>query len=413
MNIQGTTTPLNRPDQGTQIPRGQPMGPPPQPPAGYRSAIYGSPVQRMEIPRSNGEFAKGILQNGNSLLRRATTPASTMLLSDERTDKTSYENDILVYSGVDLKAEENNIRRENELLTARQSSFSTQYQPDRSRNQSFLNQKTLVAKVQSIALQHKILNVHPEALAYLALATQERIRELVEAMIVAKNHRIHSEHINLPPVSDGKLPMYKEVISLDVKSQLAAIEKVEREQERKRRESLVGPLQDSNLDDEKMEDVREMTETQTTQSRRPKRQKKEKETTSASQINRSTIDSISTSTNQTALVAAGGLTKSWMLPPKDISIPTTMNGGISSSSNRPSRGRTRSSSNITIKQGEGNAPSTFSFQTSDKTIGMNNEATPTVTVKDALFVLERDRGGGGQAGGSREVLMKGYVKWLR
>lgn len=254
------------------------------------------------------------------------------------------------------------------------------------------------------ALQHKILNVHPEALAYLALATQERIRELMEAMIIAKNHRIHSEHINLPPVSNNNFPMYKEIISLDIKSQLIAIEKVEREQECKRRELLIGPLQDSNLDEEKMEDTKEISETQT-QSRRSKRQKKERETTGGSQISKNTIDSISMSTNQTALVAAGGLTKSWMLPPKEISN-NTINSSISSFSNRPSRGRTHSSSNITIKQEEGNVPFALAFQTSEKTVGINNEATPTVTVKDALFVLERDCSEGGQAGRNQEALIK-------
>src|ERR1700722_15748831 len=87
-----------------------------------------------------------------------------------------------------------------------------------------------------LAMQHK-LGVSPDVMTYLALATQERVRALVESMIAAKNHRIHSEHIHHPSVTGGgeNLPMYKEVISLDVKSQLLAIEKVEREQERKRK----------------------------------------------------------------------------------------------------------------------------------------------------------------------------------
>ncbi|CAG8563288.1 9954_t:CDS:2 [Acaulospora morrowiae] len=390
-NMQGTT-PLNRPDQGAQIPRGRTMGPPPQPPMGYRSAIYGSPVPRMEMPRTNGNMPNG----GSIPSRRATAPASTTLISDEKpNEKTSYENDVLAYSGVDLKAEENNIRREYELLTSRHSTTSIQ-QPDRSRAQSFLNHKILAAKVQSIALQHKISNAHPDALTYLALATQERIRELVETMITAKNHRIHSERINLPPVTDGKPPMYKEIVSLDVRSQLAAMEKVEREQERRRREQLAGPSQESNVDDEKMEDF--------------------------------TTESIAKSTNQTALVAAGGLTKSWMLPQKDVSSFVSTSNGVSSSNSKLSRVRARLTSdvrNVPMKledsnESSRNAQIISSYHTPERFNGLGryqpnggNEVVPTVTVKDALFVLERDRGGGGQAGGSREVLMKGYVKWLR
>jgi len=41
-----------------------------------------------------------------------------------------------------------------------------------------------------------------------------------------------------------------------------------------------------------------------------------------------------------------------------------------------------------------------------------NSTATRVTVKDALFVLERDRGGGG-LGSAQNVLMKSYVKWLR
>ncbi|CAG8618059.1 17271_t:CDS:1 [Acaulospora colombiana] len=267
------------------------------------------------------------------------------------------------------------------------------------------------------ALQHKILNAHPDALTYLALATQERIRELVEAMIAAKNHRIHSERINIPPSTDGKPPMYKEVISLDVRSQLAAMEKVEREQERKRRESLAGPSQESNAEDEKMEDVRESTEAQTQPQKRYKRQKKDRDSSAASQRSKFTIESISKSTNQTALVAAGGLTKSWMLPPKEISsYPSTTNG--TSSNNKLARVRARLTSDERMKQEDGsegpfNSQIASTFHTSERFSGLGryqsngtNEVVPTVTVKDALFVLERDRGGGGQAGGSREVLMK-------
>src|SRR6266498_808463 len=103
-------------------------------------------------------------------------------------------------------------------------------------------------------MQHK-LGVNPDVMTYLALATQERIRSLVEAMIAAKNHRIHSEHIHHPSVTSGEnLPMYKEVVSLDVKSQLLAIEKVEREQERKRRESRAGIKHDNKTEDEDARD---------------------------------------------------------------------------------------------------------------------------------------------------------------
>ncbi|CAG8629761.1 21299_t:CDS:2, partial [Cetraspora pellucida] len=384
-NMQGATTPINRPDQGTQ-----------------------------PIPH---------FQNGGPIGRRSTVPAGTTAQSEEKSTNFT-ENDVLISSGVDIKAEEINIRREHELLAARQASMLVQY-PDRSRSQNFLNQRSLAAKVQSIALQHKIVNVHPEALAYLALATQERIQELIETMIVAKNHRIHSEHINLPLTSENSLPMYKEVVSLDVRSQLAAIEKVEREQERKRQESLAGSSQD-NIGDDQMDDVKDSADAPTHQPKRVKRQKKESSSASSLKL---TNEAIATSTNQTALVAAGGLTKSWML--QGAIDKTSQSSAISSNSNgassgiRPSRGRSRSTSNGRLsvnKRGDsfGTRGDHIYSATHDASGRVSRDAgdvTPAVTVKDALFVLERDRGGGGQAGGTREYIFiklrdmsSGYVE---
>src|SRR4051794_17424052 len=113
-------------------------------------------------------------------------------------------------------------------------------------------------------MQHK-LGVSPDVMAYLALATQERVRALVESMIAAKNHRIHSERIHHPSVTGGggeSLPMYKEAISLDVKSQLLAIEKVEREHERKRKEIRAGLKHDNKTEDkDDSKDQSEMTPT--------------------------------------------------------------------------------------------------------------------------------------------------------
>ncbi|CAG8659477.1 27353_t:CDS:2, partial [Racocetra persica] len=403
------TTPINRPDQGTQpIPRGQPMGPPP-PPVGYRPT-YGVPTTLSMLPRGTN------LQNGGPIGRRSTLPTGTTAQSEEKSTNFT-ENDVLISSGVDIKAEEINIRREHELLTARQSSTLVQY-PDRSRSQNFLNQRSLAAKVQSIALQHKIVNVPPDALAYLALATQERIRELIETMIVAKNHRIHSEHINLPLDSENSLPMYKEVVSLDVRSQLAAMEKVEREQERKRQESLAGSSQD-NIGDDQTDDVKDSTDAPTHQPKRVKRQKKESSSASSLKL---TNEAIATSTNQTALVAAGGLTKSWMLQgaidktSQSSAISTNSNG--TSSGIRPSRGRSRSTSNgrplVNKRDALGTRGDHIYAAAHDASGRVSRDAgdvTPAVTVKDALFVLERDRGGGGQAGGTREVLMKLLLVW--
>ncbi|CAG8588852.1 14749_t:CDS:2 [Funneliformis caledonium] len=395
------------------IPR-QPMGPPLQPPTGYRSAIYTNnnvSNQIMVLPRLNTQL-------GNPILRRTTAPAAPGI-AGSTDEKASYD-DVLTFTGVDLKEETDNILRENELLGARQS-VSTIQLPDRSRTQSFLDQNKLTSVVTSIAMQQK-LGVNPDVMTYLALATQERIRSLVEAMIAAKNHRIHSEHVHHPNVNGVEnLPMYKEVVSLDVKSQLLAIEKVEREQERKRRESRAGSKHDKTEDDDAKDQSENIPLTPTVAPKRHKRQKKEREgTLPAPSIHKLTVDT--KNTNMTALSAAGGKTKSWMIDLQPE--PSTINGSDTTpaAGSRPSRGRSRSISNVknlaSSKRGESQlVGSSFThFVTNPSITGQQqplNGPVPTITVKDALFVLEKDRGGGGGAGSSREVLMKGYVKWLR
>jgi hypothetical protein len=262
-------------------------------------------------------------------------------------------------------------------------------------------------------MQHK-LGVSPDVMTYLALATQERVRALVESMIAAKNHRIHSEHIHHPSVTgDGgsgeNLPMYKEAISLDVKSQLLAIEKVDREHERKRKEIRAGLKNDNKTDDK--DDSKDQSETPTTAPKRNKRQKKDTLPTPA--IHKLTVDT--KNTNMTALSAAGGKTKSWMIDiQSEVPSTSVVNGGDTAVT-RPSRGRSRSTSNAknfsTFKKGETQqgGGSTSNITTGQFVTGQqqpSNGPAPTITVKDALFVLERDRGGGGGAGSGREVLMK-------
>jgi hypothetical protein len=262
-------------------------------------------------------------------------------------------------------------------------------------------------------MQHK-LGLSPDVMTYLALAAQERIRALVESMIAAKNHRIHSEHIHHPSVvaaavggsGDGgeNLPMYKETISLDVKSQLLAIEKVEREQERKRKEIRAGLKHDKTEDKEDSKD-QQAEVTPTAAPKRHKRQKKDTLPTPA--IHKLTVDT--KNTNMTALSAAGGKTKSWMI---DIQpeVPSTsvINGGDTRTSRGSSRSITNTKNFTTAKRGEsqqiGGSTITNPYATGQQQ--PLNGPVPTITVKDALFVLERDRGGGGGAGSGREVLMK-------
>ncbi|CAG8708741.1 13070_t:CDS:2, partial [Funneliformis mosseae] len=387
-NVNGTRPILSLDQTMPTIPR-QPMCPPLQPPIGYRYGSYANnnlSNQIMVLPRCN---------------RRATAPVAQGIA--RATDEKASYDDVLTFTGVNLKEETDNILRENELLGARQAA-STIQPSDRSRTQSFLDQNKLTNVVTSIAMQQK-LRVDPDVMTYLALATQERIRSLVEAMIVAKNHRIQSELVHHPSVTDVKnLPMYKEVASLDVKSQLLAIEKVEREQERKR----AGSKHYNKMRDEYAKDQSGTTSvTPTVAPKRHKRQKKEREgTLPTSSIHKLTVNT--KNTNMTALSAAGGKTKSWMI---DIQPETSTINGNDTSDFKPSRGRSNFKNLTIANKGESQlVGSSFThFVTNPSITGRQqplNGTISTITVKDALFVLEKDHGDGGNGGCSREVLMK-------
>ena len=261
-------------------------------------------------------------------------------------------------------------------------------------------------------MQHK-LGLSPDVMTYLALAAQDRIRALVESMIAAKNHRIHSEHMHHPNIAAGasasagggeNLPMYKETISLDVRSQLLAIEKVEREQERKRKEIRAG-LKNDNKGEDKDDLKDQQSEVTTSAPKRSKRQKKD--TLPIPAIHKLTVDT--KNTNMTALSAAGGKTKSWMIDvqPEVLSTPVVNDVDIRSSRARPSRStlNTKNYSTVRNQQAGGSTTNMINPYATGQQQQFSGPV-PTITVKDALFVLERDRGGGGGSGSGREVLMK-------
>ncbi|CAI2175790.1 2635_t:CDS:2 [Funneliformis geosporum] len=378
----------------------QSMGPTLQHPTGYRPvAIYTNNNlhnQVMVLPRLNTHLDNSILS------RRAT--ATTVPGISRATDENANYDDVLSFTGIDLKEETDNILRENELLGIRQSASAIQF-PVRSRPQSFLDPNKLASVVTSIAMQQE-LGVNPNVMTYLALATQERIRSLVEAMIAAKNHRIHSEHVHYPGVTGVEnQTKYKEIVSLDVKSQLLAIEKVEFEQERKRRESRPGSKHNSKTE---YEDAKGLTPI--VAPKRHKRQKKEREGT----LPKPHKLSVNTkSTNMTALSAAGGKTKSWMIDMQPEISTVIGSDTTSATGSKPSRGRSRSISKAKnlagARKGESQRSSFTRFVTNPYITGQQqpiNVHVTTITVKDALFVLEKYHGDGSSVKSSREVQMK-------
>ncbi len=118
-----------------------------------------------------------------------------------------------------------------------------------------MNIYDLSFRVHRIAFKHQ-LQVDPDVLNYLSLATRQRLRNLLEVSIAASRHRNWSHHLSEPgfwPDRKGKrrrldteeggdamdvdaegkekLPLFKREVVSDLEAQLSAIEKADRHQD--------------------------------------------------------------------------------------------------------------------------------------------------------------------------------------
>ncbi|KAF9540738.1 hypothetical protein EC957_003756 [Mortierella hygrophila] len=106
--------------------------------------------------------------------------------------------------------------------------------------QDFMKEGILAATVMRFVRKHELLTVDREVIAYLALATKQRLRTLIERMIQVSRHRrkSSSKTFGPPPMYDTEHAMFHLGIGQDVKKQLLAIERVDREEELKYKENI-------------------------------------------------------------------------------------------------------------------------------------------------------------------------------
>ncbi|KAG0364580.1 hypothetical protein BGZ54_007361 [Gamsiella multidivaricata] len=397
-------------------------------------------------------------------------------------ERVNYDNitDVMGYVGVDLREESDNIMRDNDGYSRSGGGYDGQ---DRTRIQNFISAKLLKAKVEHIAQSHKLQNIDGDVLAYLAMATQERLRGLVEQMVLASKHRGRSLATMPPPMYDEDHPMYKVAVSQDVKRQLLAIERVEREEETKRKELIA----DRERKLAAGEDLDEAGDSRgSAGASGAKKGKKQKEGGPGVSARNMTDEARKKVANQTALGFAGGSGRSysWMMggagaggdggaggtasplpsastPGASSGVPASTgspsaSGGVSmgsatgatgSGAAKPglSRGATMplstvgpSSMALGARAGGIGSPSVSGNMSSSalgppslvrgngagggsmilppSTVGRPSGLRDTarkINVKDALFCLERDRGGGGGQGSGQRVLIKSYAKRLK
>ncbi|KAF9191179.1 hypothetical protein BGZ51_007630 [Haplosporangium sp. Z 767] len=412
---------------------------------------------------AGGGISSAVVGGSGAALRAGAT-------GSERVD---YDNitDVISYVGVDLNAESDNIMRDSDSYSRSGGAGDGQ---DRTRVQNFVNTTLLKTIVERIAATHKLQTVEPDVIAYLALATQERLRGLTEKMIHASKHRGRSLATAPPPMYDEGHAMYKVGIHQDVKRQLLAIERVEREEETKRKEQIAERERRLTAGD----DLDENGEPRGGGSGGgggggggAKKGKKGKDGGPAVSARNMSEETRKKFANQTALgFAGGGRTYSWMMggggagaASGGTSSPLPSGPAASSSASSPAPGATTAASPTasggvttgggSVRSSLGRMPTSTSISNSStlgggtpglgasgpaglatpslsrgasagggsmilppSTLGRPTslrDSTRKVNIRDALFCLERDRGGGGGEGSGQRVLIKSYVKWLK
>lgn len=266
--------------------------------------------------------------------------------------------------------------------------------------------------MRNIGAQHKVTKVPEDSVNYLALAVRARLQDLITDMIAASAHRTDTQFDRPASHYDDGSPMWSIVIRSDVGKQLAALEKVEREEEmrlrRERKERAEAAAAQSaalatqggmgmSVDGAGLDDG---------EGGGPKKKKK-KEGPGVTARNMSE-DVRKKMSNAVASQAAGlGTGKyAWMTtasanttaPPKPKPSTTLASAGAGGSGASTSPATTTAPA---ATPGRWARPYVPTKPTQTQAQQKEEDSRRTVTLRDALFVIEKERGHGGGRGSAR------------
>ncbi|GBE80216.1 transcription initiation factor TFIID component TAF4 family-domain-containing protein [Sparassis latifolia] len=345
-------------------------------------------------------------QTAQQIQSQAVAPTSRQAAQSNAMDTADIAtlNDALGSAGVDLRAEEETLHRTYDQ-------FQQSYRPyeDRTRTQPAapnFNTQYLGTTMRAVGTQHKVTKVPEDSVNYMALALRARLQDLIVAMVAASEHRTDTQFDR--PAShyaDGS-PMWSIVIRSDVGKQLAAIEKVERDEEvrvrRERKERAeaaaaqhaalaaqagAGMGVDGGFDDEGA----------------PKKKKK-KEGPGVTARNMSE-DVRKKMSNAVASQAAGlGTGKyAWMTAANaNASVPAkpkptaTASAGSSGGANTPASAAAPAAGSTATAGGW--ARPYVPTRPSQQQMPQREDLRRAITLRDAMFVIEKERGHGGGRG---------------
>ncbi|KAI9227782.1 MAG: transcription initiation factor TFIID component TAF4 family-domain-containing protein [Piptocephalis tieghemiana] len=342
--------------------------------------------------------------------------------------------DVVSASGVDLREEEESIRRDD-LMGRGGDTFVDGY--DRTRAQTFLDPSSLKSFVEPAARVNGLTKLDADAVSFLSLGLREHLRGLVSRMIMVSKHRQRR--------SDTVGELYKLDVEQDVVLQLSALRRVSRREEERRREAAKERTSASSSSSSAAANA-------AAKAARGKAQRLERARIKAEEQEKARLmaeEQKKWFTNRMLQKSLGGKMKDWMLqatPPAPSPRPTASSTAAASSSSSEGDGKgkasgseTSGSSPFTSSTTKPTAPSPIlgggggksspmqeplvkgnkadkgedissspSSSSSPFSYGSRNGEGQVVSIHDALRVLEHE----GVEGGGRRSLMRAYTKYL-
>jgi Transcription initiation factor TFIID component TAF4 family len=296
---------------------------------------------------------------------------------------------------VDLRAEEENLRQSHlqpqAQTQATQPRASYRGRAKKQGTKFAFDASHVGARMRTIAARHALqagaAGVPEDSVTYLALALRVRLSKLIEGMTRAAVHREETGVLRPPGTYADGTPMWTQVVRRDVAKQLALLERVEREEElaarreRKAREAYTAGGQTAlpSLDDALPMDVDE----------EPKKKKKKPDGPGVTAKNMSE-DMKKKMSNAVASHAAGLGTGKY----------AWMNAG-----NIPTGPPVKKPPGTTSTSTQQSASSwSKPYQPAGKKkdeVPVEEDSRRAITLKDAIFVIEQERGHGGGRGAAR------------
>ncbi|KAI0053818.1 hypothetical protein FA95DRAFT_1530859 [Auriscalpium vulgare] len=330
-------------------------------------------------------------------IRQPAQPAASQL----DTADVATLNDALGSAGVDLRAEEETLQRSSDQHQAYRS-----YE-DRSRKQPpkpNIDTRFVGPTMRTVAAKYKVARVPDDAVNYVALALRTRLQDLLTAMIAASHHRTDTQFDREPSLYPDGTPMWSVAVRGDVAKQLAALERAEREDEmrvRRERKELAAAqaaalaavvpgaavATGSELGDE-LEG--------------PKKKKKKTDGPGVTAKNMSE-DVRKKMSNAVASQAAGlGTGKyAWMNASHASSTAAKAKAAAATAAAAPAPATTTAPAPAATPAGTWSRPYVLSTKNSQNGGKLEDDDRQTVTMRDALFVVEKEKGHGGGRGAAR------------